>query len=160
LCHHHRHHPRNQASRLDFRGGGLPSAPSTPTTREIEHLGLISRVVVPLLLPPPPPPTKLSRDARFRGLPPSTREIERLGSTSRVGDSLLLPPFPPPCKTKCLSSISRVVDPPSAPSTPIHEIEHRGSISRMVDSLSHHHHPRNLVWDGYHPPFSVSHPPY
>jgi len=129
-------------------------------TCEIEHLGLISRVVVPLLLPPPPPPTKLSRDARFCGLPPSTREIECLGSTSRVGDSLLLPPFPPPCKTKWLGSISRVVVPPSAPSTPIHEIEHRGSISRMVDSPSHHHHPQNLVWDGYHPPFSVFHPPY
>ena len=41
----HHHHPRNWACQLDFGGGGLLSVPSTPTTREIEHLCSISWVL-------------------------------------------------------------------------------------------------------------------
>ena len=96
----HPQHPRNRVCRLDFGGGGHPSAPTT--THEIERVSLISGVGTPFSA--------------------TTREIERADLILRVGDSLL-----PTTATREIGHDFGGGGLPSVSSTPTTcEIEHLG----------------------------------
>ena len=167
------HHLRNPASWLDFRGSGLPSAATTPppanssvraqfrgwwtascclhsTTCEIEHPGLISRVLDCFLLPLPPPPAKSSIQARFRGW--QTPFCHHHSTT---------------CESECLGLILWVVESLSLPSittTPEIRLLHLISWVVVPFCCHHLHHPRNQVFvldfrgEGSGTPFFCHHP--
>jgi len=113
-------------------------------------------VVDSLLRSPLPPPAKLNISAQFQGRWTPLCPFHHHHPWNHVS-AWFQGCWSPLCHHHChhprnqVSQLSfRGGELPSASSTPIHEIEHHGSILRMVDfCCPPHHHPQNLVWDRY-----------